>query len=89
MSKFIKLKTRESDTPICSGYYISIKSEDGSEHKAKLTGEEIISTFCPQCGKEHSMIFDDFIETMKDGDIYSTQVYCFKCTQKRQSERQL
>ena len=68
---------------LASTYCMHLTTEDGKDHIVELTGEETISTGCPVCGKEHTMSFDDFLEIMKDGELFGTSVYCRKCTAKR------
>jgi len=70
------------DAVLATTYYMHLTTEDGKNHKVELTGEETISTGCPVCGKEHTMSFDDFLEVMKDGELFGTSVYCGKCSAK-------
>ena len=60
---------------ISSGYFLVHNGE-----KILLTGEEVISAKCPKCGKEHTVIFEDFLRIMKDGDLYGTSIWCSECS---------
>jgi len=75
-------KELQESTILSTSYIMDITMKDGSIIKHELTGEEKVTTGCP-CGKEHSMTFDDFLEIMKDGELYGTSVYCGECSAKR------
>ena len=68
---------------LASTYTLNHTDENGTIHKIELTGEEAITTPCPECGREHSMTFEDFLEVMKDGELYGTHVFCSMCSKKR------
>lgn len=51
------------------------------KHK-KVAIQDPIYTTCPQCGVEHQV---DLVDILRDErtDLYSTMVYCHKCSQER------
>ncbi|MEA4955885.1 MAG: hypothetical protein VB096_10320 [Pseudoflavonifractor sp.] len=49
--------------------------------KLEITGDNVFTT-CPQCGKEHSVDLQEIFFT-GNADLYSTQVYCHKCSVER------
>ena len=84
MAKFINFNTpREEQPALGATFYLWHTTEDGAKLKIELTGDEIVSTACPICGKEHAMDFNDFLDVMQDGELYGTTVYCSECTARR------
>lgn len=53
--------------------------------RKKLPIEDPIYTICPMCGCEHEIDITDVLTT--GGDLYSTAVYCERCTRDRLRER--
>lgn len=58
------------------------------KHKGKKLEiqEDNVYTYCPLCGKEHTVDLQEMLSS--GGDLYGTNVYCAICSEKRQKERQ-
>ena len=65
-------------------FYVKEKT-DTAEFIAEITDENVFCT-CPDCGKEVNV---DLAEVFAggDGDLYSTAVFCKKCSVKRMKRR--
>lgn len=48
----------------------------------RIPVEDPFFTTCPMCGVEHEVDLVDII-MQTDGDLYSTAVFCERCTEKR------
>jgi len=83
MNNVMNFKKSQEFVVLASTYFMHLTTEDGAKHKVELTGEEVISTGCPVCGKEHTITFDDFLEIMSDGELFGTSVFCPACSKKR------
>lgn len=70
MSNIIKLTERKPTVLSCT-YYIHVA--DG--WSAELTGDELFSTTCPECGAVVMLDFREFISLMSDGDLFGTMVF--------------
>lgn len=59
-------------------FYVKSKINDESEIRVEITDENVF-TICPKCGQEHAV---DLSEIFSDGhsDLFSTSVYCRKCS---------
>ena len=65
----------------------NIKRSDFKVFYVKRKGKRIpveypFFTTCPMCGAEHEVDLVDII-LQTDGNLYSTAVFCERCTQKR------
>jgi|GEM_PF-716941 len=58
-------------------FYIKHEN-DGVTVKAEITDENVF-TICPECGKEHAVNLQEIL-CAGNADLYSTQVYCHKCS---------
>lgn len=63
-------------------FYVKAKISDEVTINADITDENVF-TVCPLCGRERAV--GDISEFFKNSDIdlYSTAVYCPKCSEKR------
>ncbi|MDR0325020.1 MAG: hypothetical protein LBI19_02855 [Oscillospiraceae bacterium] len=67
-------------------YYLN-----GENYKVRLTGDEFITTICPDCSAEHTVDSDTFIEIEREDGIYMVEedgifgatVRCEKCSAKQ------
>ena len=62
-------------------FYIKSKLANGKMVKTDITDENVF-TCCPECGREFAV---DISEIFSDGegDLYSTNIICCACTNKR------
>lgn len=74
------------NTILATDYRLHYYGKKGKEHSHVLTGEETVSTTCPECGKIHFLEWEHFMDIMKDGELYGTMVYCPDCGEKRMAE---
>lgn len=72
--------TQIRDPEILATTYWLTRTDGSSRISFELTGEEMVSTCCPNCSEEHSITFDHFLEIMRDGELYGTSVYCRHCS---------
>ena len=83
MIKFTSEKKNADDTVIGSSYFLNGKDSSGKSCSIELDGDETVSTLCPDCRNEFTVAFGTFMEFMRNGDIYSTMIFCKKCSKLR------
>ena len=62
-------------------FYVKSEIGDGITLHTEINSENVY-TVCPGCGAEHAV---DLVDILSSGnaDLYSTAVYCHKCSVKR------
>ena len=54
--------------------------ETRSGEQINLTPGLPIVSICPKCGGEFEIWLSDFMETIRNKDIFSTMIFCYDCT---------
>ena len=65
---------------ITSGFTLLHTDENGITHEIALSGSEVISTPCHKCGGEYSMSFENFLDIMRESDLYFSSMLCATCS---------
>ena len=69
-----------------SNYTMYYTDNDGNPQSFNLTGEETITTTCPDCGGTVKISFEEFADIMADNfDLYGDAICCDACTAERRS----
>lgn len=64
-------------------FYVKAEIAEGVTIKAEISDN--VFTICPECGEEHSVELSDILKC-EHADLYSTAVYCTKCSAARESQ---
>ena len=76
------INSEENQALIITASTYRIHLPDG--HEADLTGEEMITTICPECGGPVPLDLAVFCDVMgTGGDLYGTSIYCTSCSKKK------
>lgn len=90
MSEIIDInmaKRPERPIVLFSTYTLTHTDDTGTAHKLELTGDETVTTHCPECDAEVTLTLLELANIMAGGefDFYGTSVLCRPCTKNRRA----